>query len=151
LGAPGSVQAITPPDVCTLYLKDGGGQCSAYIKGCTPGPRFTDQAKADALQELVGAVSFHHSVPTLEFSGVNVQIDSGSGATDGPVNGSGNLIIGYNGGRCALTFDICAADAACTPNTCGAFGFCVFGGDPCTIDADCPSNNNTCVFPPGRY
>jgi hypothetical protein len=95
-GAPGSVPAITPPDLCTVYLKDSGAECAAYIKGCTPGTRPTDQAKADALAQLVAALSFHHSAPTIEFSGVNVQIDSGSGATDGPVNGTGNLIIGYN-------------------------------------------------------
>jgi trimeric autotransporter adhesin len=33
--------------------------------------------------------------PTAEFSAVNVQIVSGSGATSGPVNGEGNLIVGY--------------------------------------------------------
>ena len=33
--------------------------------------------------------------PTVEFSTVNVQVVSGSGATDGAVNGTGNLIVGY--------------------------------------------------------
>jgi hypothetical protein len=33
--------------------------------------------------------------PTVEFSSVNVQVVSGSGATNGTVNGKGNLIIGY--------------------------------------------------------
>lgn len=33
---------------------------------------------------------------TVRFSGVNVQIVSGSGGTSGEVNGRGNLIIGYN-------------------------------------------------------
>src|SRR4051794_15047479 len=33
--------------------------------------------------------------PTVRFSGVNVQVVSGSGSTSGPVNGEGNLIIGY--------------------------------------------------------
>jgi hypothetical protein len=33
---------------------------------------------------------------TLQFSGINVQVVSGSGATDGAVNGLGNLIVGYN-------------------------------------------------------
>jgi hypothetical protein len=33
--------------------------------------------------------------PTVEFTGVNVQIVSGSGSTGGTVNGEGNLIIGY--------------------------------------------------------
>ena len=31
--------AITPPPLCTLYLKDGSGPCAAYIKSCTPGAR----------------------------------------------------------------------------------------------------------------
>lgn len=40
LGAPGSPEQITPPPLCTIYLADDGAQdCSAYIKGCTPGLR----------------------------------------------------------------------------------------------------------------
>src|SRR5262245_4680740 len=35
---------------------------------------------------------------TLQFTGINVQIVSGSGLTDNPVNGKGNLIVGYNEG-----------------------------------------------------
>jgi len=34
--------------------------------------------------------------PTALFDGVNVQIVSGSGSTNGPVNGKGNLFVGYN-------------------------------------------------------
>jgi hypothetical protein len=34
-------------------------------------------------------------LPTVEFSGVNVQIVSGSGSTSGAVNGKGNLVVGY--------------------------------------------------------
>ena len=33
--------------------------------------------------------------PTVQFSAVNVQVVSGSGSTSGPVNGVGNLIVGY--------------------------------------------------------
>jgi hypothetical protein len=33
--------------------------------------------------------------PTVAFSTVNVQVISGSGSTDGTVNGEGNLIVGY--------------------------------------------------------
>ena len=33
---------------------------------------------------------------TLRISGLNVQIVNGSGTTDGPVDGLGNLIVGYN-------------------------------------------------------
>jgi hypothetical protein len=35
---------------------------------------------------------------TLQFSGINVQVVSGAGATDAAVNGKGNLIVGYNRG-----------------------------------------------------
>jgi hypothetical protein len=142
-GAPGSVQAITPPDLCTVYMKDSGPECAVYIKGCTPGPRFTDQAKADALAQLVAALSFHHSVPTIEFSGVNVQIDSGSGTTAGATNGAGNLIIGYNEQQCRLSGGTCATDGDCPANPCipgMPFGDCTFGGFLCLTNADCPPN-----------
>jgi hypothetical protein len=33
--------------------------------------------------------------PTVAFSAVNVQVVSGSGSTDGPRNGEGNLVVGY--------------------------------------------------------
>ena len=33
---------------------------------------------------------------TVRFTGVNVQVVSGSGATDGAVNGLGNLVVGYD-------------------------------------------------------
>lgn len=33
---------------------------------------------------------------TLQLSGINLQVVSGAGATDAPVNGRGNLIVGYN-------------------------------------------------------
>jgi hypothetical protein len=54
---------------------------------------------------------------TLQFSGTNVQIVSGSGSTNGAVNGRGNLILGYD-----------------EP------GFCEVSGNPlvpCHSDADC--------------
>ena len=35
-------------------------------------------------------------MPTIRFHGANVQIVNGSGTTDGPVDGLGNLIVGYN-------------------------------------------------------
>ncbi len=137
-GAPGTLEAITPPDLCTVYLKDSGPGCAAYIKGCTPGPRFTDQTKADDLKALVAAVSFHHSVPTMVFTGVNVQIVSGSGATYAPVNGSGNLIIGYNAATCTLGGTLCSADTDCPANTC--VGICVYDNQACVTDADCQPN-----------
>jgi hypothetical protein len=34
--------------------------------------------------------------PTVRFSGVNVQVVSGSGSTAGAVNGEGNVVLGYD-------------------------------------------------------
>jgi hypothetical protein len=43
IGAPGSAEQITPPELCRIFLADDGSEtCSAYIKGCTPGVRDQD-------------------------------------------------------------------------------------------------------------
>lgn len=45
--------AITPPELCTVYLKDGAaGTCSAFIKKCTPGlrPPSSSGCPSDAVQ-----------------------------------------------------------------------------------------------------
>ena len=53
---------------------------------------------------------------TLQFNGINVQIVSGSGTTDGPTNGKGNLIVGYNEpGVCAGVPSLCRTDTDCPP------------------------------------
>jgi hypothetical protein len=141
LAAAGTPQAIIPPDLCFIYVKDAGAECAAHIKYCTPGPRPTSVTKADALKELVNAVEFHHSVPTVVFKGVNVQIVSDSGQTNGPVNGAGNLIIGYNeASACASSYWLnCASDADCPLDTCIG-GLCNFADADCSTDADCPAN-----------
>jgi len=141
LGAPGSPEAIIPPDLCTFYLKDDGAECAAYVKGCTPGPRPTTQAKADALKELVNAIEFHHSVPTVVFKGVNVQLVSGAGATDAAPNGSGNLIVGYDEtyARCLADDTACTSDGDCPLNSCNG-GVCTAFPAPCSSDDDCVRN-----------
>ncbi len=53
------------------------------------------------LEALLAGVSRVSDSNAIRFSGVNVQIVSGSGETDGTVNGLGNLIIGYNERRSA--------------------------------------------------
>jgi hypothetical protein len=52
------------------------------------------QAANDCLETLLTGVT--RSGNTLVFSHMNLQIESGSGSTDGAVNGLGNVIIGYN-------------------------------------------------------
>lgn len=71
-----------------------------------PGPDVT--AQIAALQKQVAGLTgrvvsleaklAHVSVAgnDITISGANLYVNSGSGATDGPVNGLGNVIIGYN-------------------------------------------------------
>jgi hypothetical protein len=47
--------AITPPPLCTLYLKDGSGTCSTFIKKCTPGAR---QSQIDAIEARLPAGAY---------------------------------------------------------------------------------------------
>ncbi len=50
----------------------------------------------DLLQDMSRLVDPNTGFDTIRFEGVNVQIVSGSGTTDGETSGTGNLIIGYN-------------------------------------------------------
>ncbi len=52
------------------------------------------QSQLDALNTLFANVT--RTGNDITFSGVNVHIVSGSGTTDGTVNGLGNLVVGYN-------------------------------------------------------
>jgi hypothetical protein len=56
----------------------------------------------EVLRSLAGHIHFIGEgvagKPTIQFSGVNVQVVSGAGKTNAPVNGTGNLIIGYDEG-----------------------------------------------------
>lgn len=67
------------------------------------------QAENEALQSEVAALSplltianiadyltIDTDTDSLLFTGANLYVQSGSGATDGPVNGLGNLIVGYD-------------------------------------------------------
>jgi hypothetical protein len=57
------------------------------------------EARVRELETRLAAVSLGDDGRTLRFSGVNVQIVSGAGATDAAPNGLGNLIVGYNESR----------------------------------------------------
>jgi len=56
------------------------------------------QNQIAALQTLLAGVTREavNGQPTVRFSGLNVQVVSGAGATDASPNGTGNLIIGYD-------------------------------------------------------
>lgn len=52
------------------------------------------KADVEELQDRLDGVS--RSGSTLQFDGMNLQVTSGTGATDGPINGLGNIIVGYD-------------------------------------------------------
>jgi hypothetical protein len=65
--------------------------------------RYYSKAHVDALEVRIAdleatlsGVSRGGTPDTLTFSGMNVQVNDGSGGTGGAVNGLGNLIVGYN-------------------------------------------------------
>lgn len=60
LGAPGTADQITPPELCRLVVKDvgGGASCSAFIKGCTPGVRPGGAAASAPGGAKAGVVAF---------------------------------------------------------------------------------------------
>jgi hypothetical protein len=95
LGAVDTLAAITPPATCMVCVSDDGpDDCCAFVKGCTPGIRLRDGSfpADDPRLESIERVGTGR---TLRFTGVNVQVVDGTGETDGPVTGLGNLIIGY--------------------------------------------------------
>jgi len=47
LGDPGSAAAVTPPELCRIWVQDGAAECSVYLKGCTPGARVAGPAPLD--------------------------------------------------------------------------------------------------------
>ncbi len=95
LGTSGTLAANTPPAGCTIYLADNTASCSKWLPRCIPGVRLRDSSFA-AGDPRIAAVSLEDGGTTLRFSGVNLQLVSGSGSTEGTVNGLGNLIVGYN-------------------------------------------------------
>jgi hypothetical protein len=58
------------------------------------------QAELETLRSIIAHVRYIAAgvggKPTIQFSGVNVQVVSGEGKTDAAVNGEGNLVVGYD-------------------------------------------------------
>lgn len=102
-GATGAAGATGPQGVgdigCTTgqiaVWNDGGG-----VWECANLPTIAAlQSEVNALMALLAGMTREDGGSTIRISGANLQIVSGSGATDGDTNGLGNLIIGYNEGR----------------------------------------------------
>ena len=98
----GSVTDAQVPDDITVNYAAAAGD-AATLDG-QDSSAFADasyvaalEARIAALEALLAGVT--RAGDDITFSGSNVHIVSGSGATDGAVNGRGNLIVGYNESR----------------------------------------------------
>ena len=67
------------------------------------GAKGADQPESTELATLRGILPYVKFVaagvggkPTIQFTGANVQVVSGAGKTSAPVNGTGNLVVGYD-------------------------------------------------------
>jgi hypothetical protein len=92
--------------------KDGAGVVTPVKGVCKAKYTATvllPKAEQEKLQVILAHVTYVESgvggKPTVQFSGVNVQVVSGGGKTNAAVNGEGNLVIGYdeNAGKHAQT------------------------------------------------
>lgn len=90
-----------------LAVTAGSGTSAEAILFCakrnpaTNGPRDGTTIKLREVcktSEVALGIAITSSGSTVEFSGVNVQVVSGSGSTDGAINGRGNLIVGHDEG-----------------------------------------------------
>jgi len=94
--------------VVGVHARCGQRQRSVIIGGDQNAAVASLRAQVSALQSANSALARQvngltavlagvtRSGNTVVMSGVNLQIDSGAGATNAPVNGLGNLIIGYD-------------------------------------------------------
>jgi hypothetical protein len=99
-GAESTTTLCIPSKVGKPIVAGDAGTCKnaksiTYSALSLPGP-----SGLEMLTKIAPHMSFVESGigggPTLQFSGVNVQIVSGSGSTSGAINGEGNLVIGYD-------------------------------------------------------
>lgn len=95
--ADSSVSLCVPSTAGQAIVSGGSiGTCSS---GQTPVSLPSSSAEQQTLLSILPHMSLNPSgvagKPTIRFSGVNVQVVSGSGSTSGTVNGEGNLIVGY--------------------------------------------------------
>ena len=94
-GAQGSAGASGPAGAAGANGA-AGGEGKAGPEGVS-GLTSSEVAKLKSVLPYMTLVSSGVAgKPTIQFSGVNVQIVSGAGKTNAAVNGAGNLVIGYD-------------------------------------------------------
>lgn len=88
------------PSAAGAAVTSGGlapGSCGAgATKVALPAGAADQQTLISILPHLRFTAAGPGGKPTVVFSGVNVQVVSGSGSTSGTLNGTGNVIIGYD-------------------------------------------------------
>jgi hypothetical protein len=102
LGVLASTVMATPLKIC-VPEKEGAaiktpkkGVCAAKTTGTVLLPEAEEEKLAAILPYEKYVASGVGGKPTIQISGANLQVLSGSGSTDGTVNGAGNVIIGYD-------------------------------------------------------
>jgi hypothetical protein len=107
----GTAWAEAPTTICVpehassqVLSTNTKGECPAKVISKTTvkykAEALPGTAELEKLDKILPHVSYLESgiggKPTIQFSGVNVQIISGAGKTNAVVNGEGNLVIGYD-------------------------------------------------------
>ncbi len=90
---------LSPDGKLAIYNRFGTVHVIGDVMGYYRHDGFADlEARINELEALTASMSkvTVDGQPTVRFTGVNVQVVSGSGGTGGAVNGKGNLIVGYN-------------------------------------------------------
>src|SRR5262245_47100631 len=106
----GAAGAQTATTICVpeasskpLLSTNTQGECPAQFEKKTEvkykSVQLPGTGDLETLNKLLPYLKFEEEgvggKPTIQVTGANLQIVSGSGKTNGPVNGAGNLIIGY--------------------------------------------------------
>jgi hypothetical protein len=106
----GAAGAQTPTTICVpetsskpLLSTNAQGECPAQVEKKTEvkykSVQLPGTGDLETLDKLLPHLKYEEQgvggKPTIQVTGANLQIVSGSGKTNGPVNGAGNLVIGY--------------------------------------------------------
>jgi len=94
LGA-SSVTLCVPSGEGAAITTPTGGSCGAGTSVQLPGEKAEQEKLISILPDLKYVASGVDGKPTVQFSGVNLQVINGSGS-ESTINGTGNLIVGYD-------------------------------------------------------
>jgi uncharacterized coiled-coil protein SlyX len=84
---------LTSSGAASTYLTSSGAASTYLTSSGAASTYLTSSALSSAFHMTTATDADGH--PSVVFSGVNVYVNSGAGATDASVNGTGNLVVGY--------------------------------------------------------